>query len=154
MTATELARLIAAIRIFRPDWPDQSLRTFLAPHAHRPLRDLAVAAIWITTDPATTTPGRLNEAGPWWSYARTADVPTAVNDCPTHPHSALWLDPRTGATQCSGCRNDQRADENARASFDRKPPPDEARQALAAMRAAPVDEPVHGDDPMRREGAR
>lgn len=131
MTPIQLHRLAGAIATLRPDWPPQSIQTFLEKHfTHRPLRDIAVALTYVAVDPTTTTPARVLEAGPWWQSAATRDVPTAVNDCPTHPHTALWVDNRTSASECSGCRNDRRADETATATFDRKPVPDDVREAL------------------------
>jgi hypothetical protein len=66
-TKNELARLAAAVAILRPDWNPRSLQTLLErDHALRPLRDLAVALVWIATDPDTKTPARLSEHGPWW----------------------------------------------------------------------------------------
>jgi hypothetical protein len=65
-----LARLAAMAHALRPDWPSKSLLTYLhASHAGRPFRDVAVALAWIAADPATQTPKRLDESGPWWTAA-------------------------------------------------------------------------------------
>lgn len=67
MTQTELARLAGMANALRPDWPAQSILTFLTEHcAFRAYRDAAVALAWLATDDATSTPKRLLEAGPWW----------------------------------------------------------------------------------------
>lgn len=63
----EIARLAAAINILRPEWPIKALITHLTTHhAARPYRDLGLALTWIALDPATRTPARLREHGPWW----------------------------------------------------------------------------------------
>lgn len=67
MSPDELARLANAAHRLREDWPVASLRSLLAEHASKPWRDVAVALTWIATDPNTTTPGRLNLPGPWWT---------------------------------------------------------------------------------------
>lgn len=67
MTPIELHRLAGAVAILRPDWPAASLQTFLERNlAHRPLRDATVALIACALDPATSTPARVLEPGPWW----------------------------------------------------------------------------------------
>lgn len=92
LTPAELARLSAAGNILRPDWPERSLRAYLADkHGRRPYRDLAVALAWVAVDPATETPGRLEEDGPWWQAAAT----TAASVTPMPPRL------------CRVCRNPQ-----------------------------------------------
>lgn len=67
-TPLESARLAAAINLLRPDWPVPSIRTLIeTKHLNRPVHDLAVALVWVATDPETRTPARINEAGPWWA---------------------------------------------------------------------------------------
>lgn len=141
MTKVELARLAGALHVLRPDWPADSLQTFLGQFLHRPLRDVAVAMVWVTTDPDTRSPGRVLEAGPWWSASRTTDAPHVVNDCPRHPETGLRLDPVTGRTSCAGCHVDAHADDTGTIR-DRggKPIPDQARDVMqqAIRRPTPV----------------
>ncbi|MCL2453756.1 MAG: hypothetical protein FWD18_00410 [Micrococcales bacterium] len=71
LSTTEIDRLAAMANAVRPDWPIRSLRTGIATnHRARAYQDVAVAMAWIATDPATRTPGRLDEAGPWWDAAQ------------------------------------------------------------------------------------
>lgn len=64
---SELDRLAGMANALRPDWPVRSVRSLLArDHAARGYADLAVALAVIATDPATLTPARLAESGPWW----------------------------------------------------------------------------------------
>lgn len=72
----ELDRLAGMANALRPDWPTRSVRTVLArDHAARAYADLAVALAVVATDPATQTPARLAESGPWWhATVQTAAV--------------------------------------------------------------------------------
>jgi len=71
MNQDELTRLAAMANALRPDWPAQSVRTYLdTTHAHRAYRDIAVALAWIAADPTTQTPKRLEHPGPWWTTTR------------------------------------------------------------------------------------
>ena len=47
MNETELARLAAMGNALRPDWPAQSLKTFLHAFAVNAYRDVAVALAWV-----------------------------------------------------------------------------------------------------------
>lgn len=80
MNPNEAARLAHAINDLRPDWPISSLRTFIERNlANRAYRDAAVALTWVATDrkpdgtPASDTPKRVLEAGPWWRAAGIED---------------------------------------------------------------------------------
>lgn len=79
---TEIHRIATAMNALRPDWKPSSLVTFLTNHhADRPYRDLAIAAVVVASDPRTETPKLLNEHGPWWVAAYTAQpgrLPTTV----------------------------------------------------------------------------
>lgn len=99
---TEIERLAAAAAALRPDWPVKSLCTFLTnDHAHKAYRDVAVALAWIATDPATQTPKRMNEPGPWWTATRavggTGD-PIRYARCPQPGHTSY------PANRCGACR--------------------------------------------------
>jgi hypothetical protein len=76
-TTVEIARLAAAVNLLRPEWPQKSLQTLLErDHADRPFQDLAVALVAVAVDPASHTPRRLSEPGPWWQLARLEPTPT------------------------------------------------------------------------------
>lgn len=103
-----LAKLATTGHLWRPDWPEKSLYTYLVEnHAGDADYELAVAAFVCWTDPATNTPARLKENGPWWRAARAAaslergtltGPPRRGEDCPTHPgHHRDY---------CAGCRAD------------------------------------------------
>lgn len=67
MDLTEITRLAAAVNALRPDWPHASLVTFISRDlSHRAYRDVAVVLSWVACDPATQTPRRVLEQGPWW----------------------------------------------------------------------------------------
>lgn len=73
MDLTETTRLAAAINALRPDWPQASLVTFITRDlATRAYRDAAVALTYVAADPATQTPKRVLEAGPWWDAVAVA----------------------------------------------------------------------------------
>lgn len=96
-------RLAAMANALRPDWPVASLMTVLSHHRDRPYRDLAVALAWTAADPATATPGRLAEAGPWWTAA-AADIPgpapatTTPSKCPRC--GGFWRTPDGSCIEC------------------------------------------------------
>lgn len=70
-TDNELTRLAGMASSLRPDWEPRAVRAVLARrHRDRAYADLAVALAVICTDPATATPGRLDEHGPWWTATR------------------------------------------------------------------------------------
>lgn len=85
MNEHEIGRLAAAAHQLRPDWPANSLRTFITKNlADRPRRDVAVALAWIACEPNTATPARVLEAGPWWRAA-AVEGETHVNHVRTDP---------------------------------------------------------------------
>lgn len=76
MNADEVSRLAAMTNQLRPDWPWRSLKTFIETELYqRAYRDCAVALAIVATDPATRTPRRVLEAGPWWHLAPTGGAP-------------------------------------------------------------------------------
>jgi hypothetical protein len=80
----ETERLAAMANALRPDWPLKSLTTFIVNElTRRTYREVAIALAWIATDPATDTPKRMLEAGPWWnaSRAQAATVSVVVTRC-------------------------------------------------------------------------
>jgi hypothetical protein len=76
MTPQELDRCATVAALLRPEWPLGSLKTwfvkFSAKHAHRAYIDTLHAIVACYLDPATTTPARLAENGPWWRAAPNA----------------------------------------------------------------------------------
>lgn len=81
----EAQRLAAMGNTLRPDWPAGSLLTLISQDLrNRTYRDIAIALAYVATDPATKTPGRLREAGPWWEAARPATqlAPRGNGKCP------------------------------------------------------------------------
>lgn len=93
MNSIEAERLAHAVNALRPDWPTQSLRTWITANlANRAYHDAAVALVWVALDPATHRPARVLENGPWWGATLTAAAeaerhPSAVpigDLCHTH----------------------------------------------------------------------
>jgi hypothetical protein len=118
LNRTEIERLAQAANAHRPDWPVKSLCTWLmADHAHRPLRDVAVALAWIATDPGTKTPKRMNEAGPWWTAVRATSSdshePLRFPRCSIDGHTSYRAD------NCGACRADWLA-KDTRAEYSRR----------------------------------
>ena len=74
MSEPKQTALVASVaNLLHPDWPVRSVRTHLdTHHATRPGYQLLVAAVACYGDPATATPARLGEAGPWWRAAYVA----------------------------------------------------------------------------------
>lgn len=103
-TPTELARIAALANALRPEWPIRSVLTYLEQnHTARAYRDLAVAMAHVACDPATQTPRRLSESGPWW---RTTGEPTMTaipgphdTHCQVYGHEGYRL-------PCAGCRSE------------------------------------------------
>ena len=96
----ETERLAAMANALRPDWPLKSLTTFIVNElTRRTYREVAIALAWIATDPATDTPKRMLEAGPWWnaSRAQAATVSVVVTRCAVQGHEHL------PAARCPAC---------------------------------------------------
>lgn len=90
---TQAARLAAAINALRPEWPTQSLLTFIGKNLqHRAYRDAAIALTWVACDEKTLTPARVLEAGPWWqaTAAQNPTVSAQTHRCPEHPAERAW----------------------------------------------------------------
>lgn len=89
MNDHEIERIAAATNALRPDWPLESLRTFIATKlGTRARRDVAVALAYVACEAETQTPARVLGPGPWWK----------VGDAATAPRFA-----RTGELMCSVC---------------------------------------------------
>ncbi len=103
-TDLELDRVAAAVNALRPDWPVASLRTYLrSRHAGRAYADLAAALVAVAVDPASTTPARVEQPGPWWQATRAVG-PTTYRPgpdgapCPRDGHE------HEPAATCRACR--------------------------------------------------
>lgn len=100
-TPNEIARIADAINGLRPDWPVNSLKTWITRNlGDRPYRDLAVALTWVACDANTAGPARVLEWGEWWAATRTyrAGPGSIAGPCPDHPD-----DPAQTATKCARC---------------------------------------------------
>ena len=118
-------RIAQAVHDLRPEWPAQSVLTLIGNSDDlrtRAYRDLAVALTFVACDPASLTPGRVREAGPWWAHtnAQRATVSAVTNRCPEHPSERLW--------DCGPCREAAATDPDAVAAGLAK-----LREAAAAI---------------------
>lgn len=110
MNGNEAQRLAHAVNAHRPDWMISSLTTFITRNMSAwTYRDAAVALTFVATDakpdgqPASDTPKRVLEQGPWrvaaaagGSTAMRTHAPKRHEECPDHP--GQW------AHNCGGCR--------------------------------------------------
>ncbi|MCV2395945.1 hypothetical protein OEB99_16640 [Actinotalea sp. M2MS4P-6] len=110
-TPEQIQVIAASINAHHPDWPVNSLVTFLGRnHGHRSYRVLSIAAIVVATDPTTTTPALLNNPGAWWAAAATAipseaatSVPSAATErCPVDGHE------HEIAGHCRACESERK----------------------------------------------
>lgn len=127
---TEVSRLAEMAHALRPDWPIRSLCTWLTrSHHNRAYRDVAVALAWIACDPATQTPKRMDEQGPWWAAVKLAgsdSTPLHYARCPEPGHGSY------PAHNCGACRAEQLAAE------------DRAAQEIAALSPEQLDVNARG----------
>lgn len=93
LTNTQIERLAGMANQLRPEWPVNSLVTYIKKHRTRAYRDLAVALSWVATDSDSHTPARLDENGPWWKAAAIAEGGARRGDhtmrCVEHPGERL-----------------------------------------------------------------
>lgn len=110
MSEPKQTALVASVaNLLHPDWPVRSVRTHLdTHHAARPGYQLLVAAVACYGDPATATPARLGENGPWW---RAAYVAAGTSEPGTQPprflpgiDDAEPLDPDVAQRGAAACR--------------------------------------------------
>jgi hypothetical protein len=88
----EAQRIAAAMHAARPDWPAASVLTLIRKKLiDRPRRDVFVALAWVASEPASHTPARVLEAGPWWRAV-------AIEGAPVKPN--VW-EPHLVCTTCS-----------------------------------------------------
>lgn len=108
-TQPETKRIAAAVNMLRPDWPIASIVTTIQRgQPTRPYADLALALVAVALDPASTTPGRVNQAGPWWNTIQAVAGPRPLDGTidrdeprcaqPGHEHEL--------ARNCRACRSE------------------------------------------------
>lgn len=73
-----LDELVVFLAATRPDWTKgQILEALTRPHVKaRTWDQVAVAAVLVAADPASTSPGRIAAEGPWWRVNPVGEVPT------------------------------------------------------------------------------
>ena len=112
-TNNEIQRLACMANSLRPDWPARSVASILQrDHASRAYQDLAVALAYVATDPATKTPARLAEPGPWWTAtAATSTVPdVGPGRAPRCDKEGHWHERAIGCRLCASERLAPRPD--------------------------------------------
>ena len=112
MNRTEIERIAKAINGLRPDWPWNSLVTFIGTHlSERAYRDVAVALAYVACEAETRTPKRVLESGPWWHIgpASTATEPGIVTYCEHGRPSGLRCDDCTPVIERTPPTPEQRA---------------------------------------------
>jgi len=125
LTDTEASRIADAIAAARPDWPARSLRQFVAARLRdRAFADVLVALAVVAADPASETPARVLEPGPWWLATR-ANRPTDATfvpgpgdepcNRPGHEHEP--------AKACRACRAEHLAGDVDAPTFGTAPDP-------------------------------
>ena len=134
LTNTQIERLAGMANQLRPEWPVNSLVTFIRKHRTRAYRDLAVALSWVATDDASHTPARLDENGPWWKAAAVAEGGARRGDhtmrCPEHDQRL----------PCEPCKTDVTP-----------PPEDVLAKARAALEEAKTKNAKSANDRRERE---
>lgn len=108
-TKNEIDHLAKAINVLRPEWPIPSLTTYIARnHQSRPYADLAIALTAVAVDPASKTPKRVEEAGPWWQAAQVAFAGvTTPHVGPGRERCTKYGHEHYPAHNCPGCRIDE-----------------------------------------------
>jgi len=77
----DVERIAAAMHVARPDWPARQIKTLIRDNLlHRPRRDVFVALAWVASEPASHTPYRVLENGPWWRATATEGTPAPTRD--------------------------------------------------------------------------
>jgi hypothetical protein len=131
---SEMRRLAGMVNKLRPEWRAQSVYSLLAEkHADRAFADLAVALAWVSADPASQTPARINDHGPWWLATRFNAGNSEVQlpgpgkepacDRAGHEHEL--------ARNCRACAAERLADTDADDAPMHAAPPPEAITAVA-----------------------
>ena len=97
MDRHEAVRIGASLNALRPDWPAAQIVTLIeAKLATRAARDVHLALVYLAYDPATKSPYRVIEGGPWWQTTRPTGPATPTvreHPCPDHPQHRSWACP-------------------------------------------------------------
>ncbi len=105
LTDTEVSRLADSAAALRPDWPARSIRAYLSARMRdRAFADVAVALACVAADPASQTPARLDEAGPWWAATKA-----------NRPHDSTWTPGPGAAPACRRPGHERELASNCRA---------------------------------------
>ncbi len=103
LTDVEVSRLADAVAALRPDWPARSVRQLVAARLRdRAFADAAVALAVVACDPASETPARVLEPGPWWQATR-ANRPGSATPTPARPHCPIHPEHPAGSQLCPRC---------------------------------------------------
>lgn len=128
MNDNETKRLAHAINELRPDWPISSLTNFIGRDlARRTYRDAAVMLVWVAVDtkpdgtPASNTPRRVLEAGPWHRAVLAEDPSQNTATAPKRHEQCTTCGRHLGACICGEqtSRPSQRGDAAAGAAAAR-----------------------------------
>ena len=87
LTKEEAERLAQAINALRPDWHIPSLITFLGTNDRwkRPYRDLTLELVYVALDPASKTPARIDQDGPWTRLHQQTQASASADIDPLKP---------------------------------------------------------------------
>ena len=105
-----IERIAAATHAYRPDWPPGSIVALIERDPSlraKTYQDLADAMTHIATDPATQTPARVREVGPWWRIGTPVSSDKSQLD-PRRPRCQVDTHHHhEPADNCAVCRSDQ-----------------------------------------------
>lgn len=112
LTDVEVSRIADATAAARPDWSARSIRSIVAARLRdRAFADVLVALAVVAADPASETPARVLEPGPWWTATR-ANRPTDATFTPGPGADPACTQPgheHERAANCRACRAEQLA---------------------------------------------
>jgi hypothetical protein len=148
MNDHEAQRIAAAMHAARPDWPASSVLTLIRKKLiDRPRRDVFVALAWVASEPASHTPARVLEAGPWWRAAGIEGA--ATKPTPWEPHlictTCSKTEDRCKATRFAG--DDHPFVSRARNAQDTDRPADVTHRLVVGLREAAMDTPPERPEP-------
>jgi hypothetical protein len=107
MNEHEIVRIAAAMHAARPDWNAASVATLIRKNlADRPRRDVFVALAWVASEPSSSTPARVLEAGPWWKAAGAGDTFTTGHQHVAKVYGFTEGDPREVCSECGMHRHE------------------------------------------------
>jgi len=105
----ELTRLADMAAALRPDWHPRSTTAYLRrSQRHRGYADVGLALAFVALDPASDTPARLEQPGPWWQATRLhAAPPPPVGPGRGIPACRLPGHEHEPAHACRACRSER-----------------------------------------------